>query len=1023
MSILILKFWYVACAIFCLYNLNTLVRERYEVTIIAASENKTDHLILLICQKLSSFQLNRTEILLEDLRDQLIERFNSSKYRKQVTKRRVLDQLKTGQYLIFNSLICLHLKDKWEWLNMNDITEPVFLAFKSSTLDFVQITSPWKPPDQLIVQMRGPPYSNCNQSNGRFFCLNECFKNNFRLSQYFYGGNETGTIHLKPATNETIEKSERSCFRECQRENCEMVQLSPIPGYQEPRIITLETHPKLSEFDFWIQFLGLVCSFANVSLNQLASMTIQFVSSKVKRRRVRIGLLCLKWATLFFSLTFCSYLYTTMTFDYKADQRNPPRKEITRNQIKQKTVHLAICGDINPNLLLSKTMSEIEKATDGTLDDHLKSIHLNYQGRLFRVDYITGPEVLFKKFLGIFDIEIFSRCFSLLILPDYQAMPSNPKLTILLKVPPVYLKIYFLTENENLNEGTFEFTEKAFMKRVVKRLESGGCVNYRERYGNCTSRRHCVERCINRRALDKFKKIPIDKAVVDKDQFSPEEWRTTYPVVISNMSPYVHPSTYANFSKECEEIFPDEPPCVEVQFNETAGIFLPDVYTMEIDLFLDVELSIEELSWFNLLLNIMSTHTTFFSINVFTLLRILHSFLKPKMRMGNEKIALFLIYLLCSIGFTYHTYRILDLSINGDLSYSPDYEIVNRVRMPVLVFCFPIEEKLIDANHQLTGNYLEQLTSDMRAESVFKSIIYLNESNEWTSFNLSLVESFFFTHSKCFRITIHREYKRRQFHFSENKLLAKVLKVNFTNKFWNEEKNNIFFITKTNETTRFSNVANLFYSDREILRYSAEQSELTIKYEDHLRFIRRFFSTSGDYDFNDLDEQLPELKSSKFSFRTLKVPVEKEDFDFELRDDLFEQLSAQIETETTSNSLGSLDYQKTSVFNQLKEADDFPDSDFFLSLSLIKKTQSAKNEAKLILGLLNVLFWFDLGILDLHPIFVYFYAYLLVWLPIYLIDKITQFLIFSHRWLKKFEAPLYKRLDSRKQIVRQTSQV
>ena len=424
-------------------------------------------------------------------------------------------------------------------------------------------------------------------------------------------------------------------------------------------------------------------------------------------------------------------------------------------------------------------------------------------------------------------------------------------------------------------------------------------------------------------------------------------------------------------------------------------------------------------------------------MTVLKLLRMLYEFIKPNLRkLRNEKIALFLIYLLCSIGFTYHTYRILLLSINEELTYSPDYEIVNRTRMPVLVFCLQVDEKLIDANHQLTGNYLEQLTIDMTAESVFERILYLGESNGWTSFNLSLVERFFLLHFKCFNISIDLDYDRKHFYFSENRQLATVLKVNFTNKFLNQKrKKTIFFMTKTNETTGFSNVANLVYDfkygGRSYDKFSAEKSELTIKYEDRFSFIKRLLSTPYGDDFNDLDKQLPELNSGEISFRTLKVPVEKEDFDFELRGDLLDQLFIQInQTETTRNWLDSLDHQQTFVFNQLKQVEltNLYDSDFTFSLALIKKTLSAKNEenlAKLVLNLLNVLFlWFDLAILDLHPIFILAHDYLLVYLylhwPIYLFNKITQFLLFCHRWLKKFERPLYIRLNARRLRVPKT---
>ena len=911
------------------------------------------------------------------------------------------------------------------------LSPPVYFSFKRSTLDFVQMASLLSSFSQLSVQKKGPPYSNCSETNGKFSCLNDCFRNNFRLARYFYEGNETGTIHLShPSTNRTIERSERSCFEKCWRENCEIVQF--ILASENPRTTRLEAKPKLSEPDFWVQFIGLVCSFANISLNQFTSMVIKFACSRVKRRKVRIGLLCLKWAILFLSLTYCGYLYTSMVLKHQAEEKNPPRKEIARNHIKQKIVRLAICVNIEEYLTsdndfylfddfdfndLNKTMSEIERTTDDALSDHLEGIYMNYKNRMFRVDYTLEPKVLFMPVKEIY------RCFILTIFPDYHLMPSNPKLTIKFKEDKINDPIlYLLTEDENLNENTFEITfRSAFMKRIVRRLKSsGGCVNHRERYGNCTSRLNCIESCINKEALEKFKKIVIDKAVVDKDQFSHKEWNTIFPVKTPNDD--LNISTYASISSRCFEKFQNEVPCVEVTFNETVKIVLTDLKKIETDLLLDVELSIEEFTWFNLLLNILNIQSIFFGMTILRLLWMLYSFIKPKLRMKlrNEKIAQFLIYLLCSIGFTFHTYLILDRSINEQLPYNPNYEIANRIWMPVVMFCLPIEEKLIDRNHRLTGNYLEKLTSDKNAESLFESIIYLNKSNEWIPFNLSLVKPFFFLHFKCFNITINREYNRRQFHFSIN---SQVLKMNFTNWFLKLEKKHktVYFTTKTNETA-FSNVLDLVYNivDSRRLRYSVEQSEFTVKHEDGFGFMKRLLSTSYEDDFNDLDGQLFEFNDSEFSFRTLKVPVGEEDFGYELRDDLFDQLFAKMKAETTRNLFDNSDYTQSFVFNQFKNVS-FPD-DFTFNLGLIKKIQSAKNEenaAKLVLNLLNALFlWFDLGPLDLHPIFIFAHDYLLVYLylhwPIYLLTQITRFVLFSHRWLKKFERPLYIRLNARR---------
>ena len=149
--------------------------------------------------------------------------------------------------------------------------------------------------------------------------------------------------------------------------------------------------------------------------------------------------------------------------------------------------------------------------------------------------------------------------------------------------------------------------------------------------------------------------------------------------------------------------------------------------------------------------------------------------------------------------------------------------------------------------------------------------------------------------------------------------------------------------------------------------------------------------------------------------------MEKEDFDYELQDDLFDQLAGEVQNTANRNSQASTYYQKTFAFNHLRRLVEEGDSkpDFVFNLVLNEKILSVKNEenpAKLILNLLNALFlWFDLGILDLHPIFTHFHDYVLVYLylhlPVYLCEKITQLMLFGHKWLKKLEPLLYELLD------------
>ena len=827
----ILTFWYAACTIFCIYSLHKLVEESDDVALLATNRSDTDLILSFACKELKFFRLNKKEYELSQLKIELYNHFKFSReysyYRSggayaTTFEHSLLKPIQAGNYLIFNDQFCLIVKGGSAFHLGQFLSDPIIFFFKKSTVDFVKAIH--QEFDQLVVRRKGPPYSDCSESKSRFRCLNDCFKKSYRLSRYFYDFNEIGLIQLNSPVNRSIEDSEKSCFDECWREGCEIAQFIPISFSEnrDQKYIILEAQPKLDAFDFWIQFIGLVCSFANISLNQFVSLVINFACSRVRRRKVRIGLFCLKWAILFLSLLCCGGLYTRMMLDHNAKERAPNRKEIARNFIKQNVTNLVICMDIKKYLnspsnpfsgirdlsRLNKTMFQIEKATDRAIDEHLKSISLNYQQRMFRVNYTVEQKVVFRyMYTDSFGWDYaLCRCFFLTIRPDYEIMPSNPKLTIKLKVRHYDLKLYLLTKNESLNEKTFAIDRKmAFKKRIVKKLESSGnCMNYQAKYLNCTSRLHCVEICINRKMIMTFENITLDtvgKFAIDKDQFSPEEWNNAHLIPFSADIL----KTYQNISKLCSKEISDKPPCLEIKFGKTFEVDEPDQQTIEIDLYRDVELSIEEFSWFNLVLNILNVQSIFFGMNVLKLLRVLYNFIRLRVR--KDKIVLYLTYLLCSIGFVLHTFLVIDLSINGELTFNPNFEIAKQVQMPMLIFCHHIDK--IDKNHKLTGTYLWQMST----KSVFTNVAYLNGSNEWTSFDLNLVEPFFFMHLRCFRIKIDQKYDRNQTHFSTNSQALKVLKVKFALRYINPgtTSKTVYFMTKSNETAEFSSIVELHF--------------------------------------------------------------------------------------------------------------------------------------------------------------------------------------------------------------------
>ena len=68
-----------------------------------------------------------------------------------------------------------------------------------------------------------------------------------------------------------------------------MVQLiSAENAFFDPKKLeskTFEAQLKLSAFDYWLQFIGLVCSFVGLSANELTTIATEFIASKVRRRK------------------------------------------------------------------------------------------------------------------------------------------------------------------------------------------------------------------------------------------------------------------------------------------------------------------------------------------------------------------------------------------------------------------------------------------------------------------------------------------------------------------------------------------------------------------------------------------------------------------------------------------------------------------------------------------------------------------------------------------------------------------
>lgn len=394
-----------------------------------------------------------------------------------------------------------------------------------------------------------------------------------------------------------------------------------------------------------------------------------------------------------------------------------------------------------------------------------------------------------------------------------------------------------------------------------------------------------------------------------------------------------------------------------------------------LDLYHPVDTSVEEEpSWYQLILDLLTIQSSFLGFSAFRLLTF------------SRKLPLFLIYLVCSFGFSWHTYHIFQLAIHSELTPSEFYEMSERIPMPEVLFCFQFNTNLINRTRKLTGHYLEELTSEMTTESIFKHVAYLNGSR-WVTVSRESdfrigsdlqISTFFFLDCKCFNLSLNRVYYRNEFHFT---IESHVLKINFSKhaprgvRFPGREYV-IHLMTKSKGKIELSKIVK-FPMDFSAFQTSVSHEVKEVRFEDKFNMLKRLFKDplslfQDEHDPNDVDFFIRNLLRNfwkKHQKVTSNLPIRRSLFNSEIDDRLFESYFNQTETNPKHENFN---YRRQFAINRFKKAMksyEQEEFDFLFKLVFFKKVILATNDenyTKLLLNLFNVLsIWFGIHILKL----------------------------------------------------------
>ena len=892
-------------------------------------------------------------------------------------------------------------------------------------------------------------------------CLNECLLQKEEKIIYMYNYSYEEKINV---TNKNRDLDlERSCFEDCTRKSCyfESSLIVNVLANVQKEITVFESYYTNTFFDKLFQILSLLFLVINISLYSLLvklnrALNVLLSKTSKNRKSAKRYILKKKFTKLFFSriklLIFLMCLILLMATSYISikncfnSSKNPIVNEATTFSVLPEKLDVIICIPIRLNIsrkndfviekgedLYKYSFQEIENYTNSDLDIILENAFLKKGSTSNVLDLKPSRKVYFKKSkFNRLGLSVFSRCFRIgfeLEIILYQDLQITSDIILKLN-EKCYVEYEFLTDfydfkfTQNLCEiylldKSASFTSKTFMhennfeinKRKIKRFRSFlqiNCIDYDDLKLSCTSCQNCIEKCINLGFLEKFNSITTEsETIIDKDEFVGK------PLSLIYFNETYDPKTI----NECKEKFVHND-CAEVYFIESYRKMRDHKKHIKINLNHEtIEDKETEMSIQKLLLDIMNLEILFFGSNMSGLLIYVSYLIKSIIRI-NEKLIKYFISVFCFAGFLIQSIMIFNTIIKAPLINVGDHIVQKNFRYPDLNFCFDYDANN-DPNFKLTANYLESLTSHLTFEKIFKNITYVNNEDELvdlyqyhryrkkkSSHNLDqhiLVPPYFIQTRKCFHITVKEMHENHEFYFRKDSF---PLKINFNKKtiktldkfylkstFWsNQEKNYVFEIQGNRKGIK-----------KQKHQIRTEMLEI-ITFDQFKNVFKTLGIIFGFFERKTFFEIMKE-EVEKNDLYTFNLPIEWEDFDKEIEDDLFNQMYLQTKKFQdrsyaddsyrffVSNYITSFDLDRNSEMLEKEEQQfDLEFSPIFLRKYTI--FTNGEGLTKLTISILNVLsLWLNVCVLDLHQYIPYLF-YLLIWLNVIFREKLIAIQIY-----------------------------
>ena len=870
----------------------------------------------------------------------------------------------------------------------------------------------------------------------RFTCLNRCFKE-LKMISSFYRFNDKGTFDLseilqekrigkREANNEgealeiieklptpsNTEEIER-CRRRCPERSCFWEVVITLKIYHfyylnylikegiEKVILHLNTYVAFySMDDFYLQLFGLLVLFTGTSvlklLHALLSLVLPVASRKIEPllrnekllRIFRLVLSNLKHVLTLLCLVLVLVQGLAMVNEFRFHSSHPNRTSILKFSSKPFSVVICFpCYMEDPSAFKSFSFNFLEEDTKNLIKTEIKYIVIFAGTQQIEPKLHISDEVLFKsrKSDGLW-----SRCFRIDFDLDerYRKIPLT-HLRIELNEYREKPEIFLIEKHQNFTSGLVNFRGLFYSQKVTKKRSKtsvkSNCRDYSQE-PNCGSRRSCLDRCLSTKYIEKHGSIPTNTVVSSRH----------LNLTMRNRSIYFNETVDPAIEKECSDDF-NQTDCNEVHFEES-----PEMVKYDIDSSVYIRLSYlniveREMEYdpVKTLLDIISLETVLFGSNTLGVMTTFLLFLCRTLRLKWRRAYSVLLLLLASAGFLAHNVLVFRTIISGDLLKNEFFEKPQRFTLPSPILCFDIL-KQVDENHRVTGEYMDDLTSEMTFKYAFWKIRYNNRTH-WKELDIRRLNStksssfysspelelshFYYLGMKCFKTSLKMSYSEEDFFVLKDKT---VLEIHLKRRFANEMKLATFLHQQADSREiggGFNFTIGKWIMDPEYHHsYKIEFELFRIVQEDQFELLkepRRLFQERMKVNDAKTVEMIRRRFEKDHNLTTDYLPLDGH-FDLEVNNELYEQNTRMVAGQSAFKSLDfeqniANTYTKVYYMRFLINEPHFSFSFSFLVRRVV--ITNRENYTKLVVSLLNTLsLWLDICVIDMGAWFSSFFS-------------------------------------------------